>query len=969
MSDRPSPPAADRPSPRGLLQRLRRVKLRDVESATPAPAGEAPRTEGRYELRGELGRGGMGIVVRGVDTELGRDVALKVLDKDLAGRPEVVQRFIEEAQIGGQLQHPGIVPVYELGLMADERPFFSMKLVKGRTLASLLSARTPGDARRLLEIFASVCQTLAYAHSRGVIHRDVKPANVMVGAFGEVQVVDWGLAKVLDHADAPAADRSIIQTVRSGPDSDASRSEAGAVFGTPNYMSPEQARGEIGAVDERSDVFALGAMLCEILTGKPPWADAGGSPVQVAAAGKVESARRRLAACDADPELVDLAAACLQPDAAQRPAQAGAVAQRVLEHLANVEERARRAHLEAVEARVKAEGERRAQRLTLALASSIVLTLLLAGGSWIWFSQRAAGRARQTETDIAAALAEATHELGAQHWSEALGAAGRARGLASSSAVEGELAARAARDVAVIEARVQAERDREQLARDNVALLADLENVRRAVGLQSYASDAAEREADYGRAFARHGLGLDPATLVVDQAAVAWRARGIPLELASTLDEWAVVKRELGDLAGARRLIDLALAVDPDSLRSRLRHSPDRAEVLALAAQANLDALPASTLSLIGTTLASLGDYEAAVTTLDRAALLHPDDFPIAMNLGSTLRNLESPRLHEAARAYGAALALRPGSGAATCALAVTLHELGETPRAVALMQVALAQHPDDARLHGQLARIHSRAGHVAEAEAEARAALALAPDDLSALTWLSIALLDRGEIEGALQIARRAVEVEPGNDRTHYNLARALSAHGEKQAAIDAYRRSLDINPDFAAAHNNLGSLLSARGEYAAALAERRRAVELDPRDAAAVASLAWMLSMCPDASLRDPGQAVRWARVGIELEPTRANPFNNLGAALCREGRWAEAVEALERSLALCGSSDEDTAVAIVDHALLALAHARLGDVDAARRELATAEAAPGSHRATGDLAQILAEAREAIDEAGGR
>jgi serine/threonine protein kinase len=158
-----------------------------------------PQGKGNYQLMGEIARGGMGVVMKGHDADLGRDVALKVLHKELSDNPEILQRFVEEAQIGGQLQHPGIVPVYELGLMADERPYFTMKLVKGRTLATLLTERESitVDRRHLLDTFLSVCQTMAYAHSRGVIHRDLKPANIMVGAFGEVQVVDWGLSKVL----------------------------------------------------------------------------------------------------------------------------------------------------------------------------------------------------------------------------------------------------------------------------------------------------------------------------------------------------------------------------------------------------------------------------------------------------------------------------------------------------------------------------------------------------------------------------------------------------------------------------------------------------------------------------------------------------------------------------------------------------------------------------------------------------
>jgi serine/threonine-protein kinase len=152
-----------------------------------------------YEIVRKLGQGGMGLVLHGRDPDLGRDLAVKVLREDHAADPDVVQRFIEEAQVGGQLQHPGVVPVHELGRSPDGRPYFTMKLVKGRTLADLLKERTTPaqELPRFLGIFQQVCQRLAYAHSKRVIHRDLKPGNVMVGAFGEVQVMDWGLAKVL----------------------------------------------------------------------------------------------------------------------------------------------------------------------------------------------------------------------------------------------------------------------------------------------------------------------------------------------------------------------------------------------------------------------------------------------------------------------------------------------------------------------------------------------------------------------------------------------------------------------------------------------------------------------------------------------------------------------------------------------------------------------------------------------------
>src|SRR5262249_25869954 len=212
--------------------------LKPSSAEMPGPA-ERP---DRYQLFGEIARGGMGAILRGRDVDLGRDLAVKVLLESHRDKPELVRRFVEEAQIGGQLQHPGVIPVYELGTLADHRPFFTMKLVKGRTLAELLRERSDpaADQPRLLSIFGQVCQTMAYAHARGVIHRDLKPSNVMVGNFGEVQVMDWGLAKVLsgggtaEGASEPAGeDRdqdTIITTARSTSGGDLT--EAGSVFGT-----------------------------------------------------------------------------------------------------------------------------------------------------------------------------------------------------------------------------------------------------------------------------------------------------------------------------------------------------------------------------------------------------------------------------------------------------------------------------------------------------------------------------------------------------------------------------------------------------------------------------------------------------------------------------------------------------------------------------------------------------------------
>ncbi len=281
----------------------------------------------QYQVQGEIARGGVGIVLKGHDVDLGRDVAMKVLHEEHADRPDMIQRFIEEAQIGGQLQHPGIVPVYELGLQADERPYFTMKLVKGTTLASQLKERVDltQDHRRFLSVFEQVCQTMAYAHSRHVLHRDLKPDNVMVGSFGEVQVVDWGLAKVLGRPEQSRASQapqaSVISTVRTGDTGKGSESLTGSIMGTPAYMSPEQARGEVEELDARADVFSLGAMLCEILTGKPAYqGDSSRDVLTLAANADLNPAYERLDESGADPALIAIAKQCLAPNREDRPA-------------------------------------------------------------------------------------------------------------------------------------------------------------------------------------------------------------------------------------------------------------------------------------------------------------------------------------------------------------------------------------------------------------------------------------------------------------------------------------------------------------------------------------------------------------------------------------------------------------------------------------------------------------------------
>ncbi len=342
--------------PEELLAQLEKISLdktAPINAANPALDQELSselidRQLGKFRLEFEISRGGMGVILRARDMELDRSVAVKLLRKVHKGKPQLHQQFTHEARITGRLQHPGIIPIYETGLSWDQRPYFAMKWVQGRTLSELLAERnsTQDDLPRLLKIFEQVCQTLSYTHSRGVIHLDIKPSNIMVGAFGEVHLMDWGLARVSTELcdltmTGEVQFRSTILSVaeRLASQSIPADAPAGTIWGTPAYMSPEQARGQ--CTDVRSDVFGLGGILCEILTGHPP--HTGRSLIDVcfrAAKGDLSFIFQKLDECDADGVLIRLARSCLNPQVDLRPAHAGIVANELTMYLESMLQRA-----------------------------------------------------------------------------------------------------------------------------------------------------------------------------------------------------------------------------------------------------------------------------------------------------------------------------------------------------------------------------------------------------------------------------------------------------------------------------------------------------------------------------------------------------------------------------------------------------------------------------------------------------
>ena len=628
--------------------------------------------------------------------------------------------------------------VYELGEFPGDRRYFTMKLVKGRTLAALLEERPgPGhELPRFLKIFEQVCQTVAYAHSRRVIHRDLKPLNIMVGAFGEVQVMDWGLAKVMGESAEPAGPAreaapgatNIRTDPRAGP---GLASQHG--WGTLEYMPPEQARGEVDRLDAPCDVFALGAILCKILTGQPPYVGRGVEALRLQAMmADLADAFARLDACGAEPELIRLARHCLAPQPEDRPADAGAVATAVTAYLAGVQERLKEAEMARAAALVRAAEERKRRRLAVALAAA-VLVLVVAGGSGLWWIKaiqdgRAAAEARQaakTEQDVLLLLQDAALFRAQGHklidrptlWQAPLDAARSAANRAEA------LAAGLDNDAL----RQQVRQRQRELAEDehDRAMASRLERILLRSGLiKDETSGLLEADADFEKAFKDYGL--DFAQLETAQAVTKLTGRLVHDTLAEALADWLFMRTNVGKGydALARRLWAVSTAVSPDyyALQSQLQEAIAKKDPSGILAQVErivgdkrfvvLSAHRVYTLAIMLANAGAAGQAQSLLTKSPAAP--RPGDFWVNWYCASYHHYLAAaPNPGEAARYYLVAQALRPDLKEVRMMLGYALLAGREYDRALTILQAASEENPQSAaiQLEARLLWLAARVG------------------------------------------------------------------------------------------------------------------------------------------------------------------------------------------------------------------------------------------------------------------
>jgi tetratricopeptide (TPR) repeat protein len=869
----------------------------DPGATAPHGAGRPTSAGERFRILRPHARGGLGEVFVALDEELHREVALKEILEQHADHPDSRTRFVLEAEITGGLEHPGIVPVYGLGQYADGRPYYAMRFIRGDSLQAAcvrfhqadVPGRDPGERalelRLLLGRLIDVCQALQYAHDRGVLHRDLKPGNIMLGKYGETLVVDWGLAKAMGKFDEPGAAATAAEepTLRPTSASSAGQTLCGSALGTPAYMSPEQAGGRLDLLGPASDVYSLGATLYFLLTGKAAFSKREDSQVlQHVQRGDFPRPRQVKAAVPPALEAICLKAMALAP--AHRYVRPRQLADDLEHWLAD----------EPVSAwpepwRVKTRrwvGRHRTP--VTAAAAALVVALVAATVGAVWYqheqAQRAAEQARldaeekQRQAELAVRREYVNKEVGTaltaaddklrklrqqiddpkgvpellsepDRWHDRLQAARsdwqQAQKLAAGN--EGLLEARWTAELRRLQARLDWEESGYRLAEQ-------LDRVRlRAFTKIEGKLDPRVAAREYPGVFAAAKLEVKDG----EEAALAARLRASPARpaLVAALDHWATVEEKAALQA---RVLAVARQADPDPWRDRLREGSVRnnlAQLEELAREVRVEQQSPQVLETLAMLLTEKGGQGAPV--LRKAVRHHLRDFWLYFALGY----LATDPVEEAGW-FQAALAVRPSSGPAHNNLGFALHGRKDLAGAIHHYHIALKLNPKFATAHNNL----------------------------------GIALYDSKDLAGAIHHYRIALELEPKNAKAHNNLGNALSSSKDLPGAIKHLRRAIELEPKFATAHINLGSALRASKDVAGAIKHYRIALGLDSKDALAHYNLGNALFDSQDLT-----RAIEHYHRALELEPKLAPAHNGLGGALYASKDLPGAIEHYHRALEL--------------------------------------------------------------------
>jgi serine/threonine protein kinase/Flp pilus assembly protein TadD len=870
------------------------------------PITERPGTViGPYKLLEQIGEGGFGVVFMAEQTQpVRRKVALKVIKPGMDTR-QVIARFEAERQALALMEHPNIARVLDAGsteasvepsgrreqpeprradssTFARGRPYFVMELVRGTSMTDYCDQHNL-PVRERLELFVDVCRAVQHAHQKGIIHRDIKPSNVLVTLHDGrpvVKVIDFGIAKAMGQQ---LTEKTLFTNFAQ-------------LIGTPLYMSPEQAEMSGLDVDTRSDIYSLGVLLYELLTGTTPFdkerlKQAGFDEIRriireeeppkpstrmstvgqaaTTASEKRQSDPRKLSRLFRG-ELDWMVMKALEKDRNRRYETASAFAADVGRYLKD----------EAVQACPPSAWYRfrklvRRNKRLVGTAVVVLLALLFVLGSIGWIARDMAVRQTVLEREVTRALQETADLYQRDKLPEAMAETKRAEALLASDSGNEEL------------------RERVRQWRTDLDLVARLEEIRlERAAVKDEDWDRASADRAYRDEFRQYGLDID--ALDPEEAARRIRSSVVKDRLVAALDDWLVCKGRAG-----LRLVAVSRRAASGEWRERFRqayeHNGNNA-LKNLARDMEVLAQPPATANLLAAVLVEIGEIPLAVELLRQVQHQHPGDFWINYDLAHYLGEMKPTDLGEAVGFSRAALALRPENSSAHVQLGLLLHKQGKLEEAINACHKAIELKPDHAYAHNNLGVVLYDQRKLDQAIAEYRKAIELKPDYAVAHNNLGNALHDGSKSEEAIIEYHKSIELKSDNADAYYNLGNALRDQGKVDQAIVEYGKAISLKPDFAYAHQNLGIVLSGhKHDYDGAIAAFLEVIRLKP-DFVHFAHYNLGLALYRKGNVEE---AIAEFQTAIRIQPKEALLHNSLGTVLMQQGKLDQAITAYRRAL----------------------------------------------------------------------